>query len=73
MSYKVATHRKFDSGRYLLEIEADGEIYSFEWPANNTEQTAVAYEAQQLAEAKALLDAAAQNKGKKLKSEGTTL
>lgn len=72
MTYTINTHRKLDNGRYLLEVEDDkGTIHTFEWPATTT-LSAVEYEAQQLNEAKALLESA-QRKGKKLKSEGTTL
>ena len=72
MAYKINTHRKLDNGRYLLEVEdAKGLVHSFEWPAT-TALSSNAYEAQQLAEAKALLEAS-ERKGKKLKSEGTTL
>lgn len=72
MTYTIKTHRKLETGRYFLEIEnEDGQVYTFEWPAS-TDLSSNEYEAQQIAEVRAILEASAR-KGTKLKSEGTTL
>lgn len=72
MAYKIKTHRKLENGCYVLEVENGNKLSRFEWPAAPSGTKIVDYEAQQLKEAKALLDDPAL-KGRKLKSEGTTL
>jgi len=72
MAYKIKTHRKLENGCYVLEIENGDKLSRFEWPAPPSGTKIVDYEAQQLKEAKALLEDS-DLKGRKLKSEGTTL
>lgn len=69
---KIKTHRKLENGSYLIEIQTSDELRRFEFPALS-DLNASEYEQQQLEEVKALLDAESARKGKKLKSEGTTL
>lgn len=69
MSYKIDLHRKLPDSTYVLEVAGR----TFHWPPAPTGVKAAEYEAQQLREAKLLLDAEQVSEGKKLKSEGRTL